>query len=141
MGLTDDGAIAIASALIGDGLVPLFTNANAAIGVGNNGTTFAVGQDMLISETSSASSATDNLRKAMDATYPQRDPDSDGSDNLIRFKATFGTTEGNFHWKEVGVFNSDTAGAGTMLLRVVQDLGTKTSADTWVATLDVTVDA
>jgi len=139
MSLTDVGAEAIASAIIGDGDVTLFNAANAAIGVGDDDTAFAADQTELEAEASSAPGS--SLRKAMDSGYPLRDPDDDGSDNKIRFKATFGTAEGNFHWEEWGIFNDDTEGAGEMLCRVVEDLGTKPGTDSWIFTIDVTVSA
>jgi len=137
MSLTDDGAIAIASAIIGDGGVTLFNEANAALGVGDNNTAFDVSQTTL--EAESSSSGGQALRKGMDSGYPLRDPDSDGSTDKVRFKSTFTTSEANFHWYEWGVFNNTTDGGGDMLLRVVEDLGTKTSGDSWILQVDITV--
>jgi hypothetical protein len=137
MSLTDAGAIAIASALIGDGVIPPFNHANAALGVGDDDTVFAVDQTTLEAEQDSA--ADDSAREGMDTGYPDRDPAGDGSFDKVRFRSTFGAGDGNFAWAEWGIFNSaDTAG-GTMLCRVVENLGMKTSSDSWILTIDVTI--
>lgn len=135
MPLTNDGTNVIASVLLGDGGYTLFDNTNAALGVGDDSTAFAVTQSQLQAE----ANATSSLRKGMNTGYPDRNPDADGSFNLIRFQSTYGTAEGNFSWLEWGVFNSVTSGAGEMLVRVVEDLGTKTNASKWVLEVDLTV--
>ncbi len=135
MGLTTIGCSVIASALLGDASYTLFDNSNAALGVGDDNTAFAVGQTALQGE----SNDTNALRKGMNATYPSRNPDADGSNNKTRYQVTFGTTEANWNWVEWGVFNSSTANTDEMLCRVVEDLGTKTSASQWVFEVDLTV--
>lgn len=72
------------------------------------------------------------MRKAMDATYPS------GASNVITFRSTFATTDANWAWQEWGVFNNATNGSGTMLVRKVESLGTKTSAQTWQFTVTLT---
>lgn len=134
MALTTAGRDYLAAAAIGDDTgtsgqaLTTFNNANAALGVGDSSTAFAAGQTDL-------QAATNKLRKAMDATFPSR------ATNVLTFKSTFGTTDANFAWAEVGVFNSPSAATGTMLCRVVQSHGTKASGDTWVLTHTVTVAA
>lgn len=135
MALTNDGTTAIASFLLGDGAVTVFDNTNAALGVGDDNTAFSANQSQLQAEANS----TDSLRKGMNSGYPDRDPDSDGSNNLTRYQVTFGTSEANFSWLEWGVFNDTSSGAGTMLCRIVEDLGTKTNASKWVLEVDLTV--
>jgi len=135
MALTDAGAIAVASAICGDGGIDLFNEVYAALGVGDDNTEFATDQIELEAE---ANSAGESLRKSVDNGYPLRNPDDDGSTDKIRFRVSFDQDEANFHWQEWGVFNSDDEGSGTMLLRVVEDLGTKTNADTWILEVDVT---
>jgi hypothetical protein len=125
MGLTNAGRDLIAQALIGEA-VTSFANANAYLGVGDSSTAFAATQTDLVA-------ASNKLRKAMDATYPQR------SNNVLTFRATFATNEANWAWNEWGVFNA--AAAGTMLNRAVASLGTKTSAQTWQVTVTLTVNA
>lgn len=123
MPFTNAGRDAIAQAIVG-GTFTAFNNANAYLGVGDSTTAFATSQTDLVA-------ATNKLRKAMDATYPQV------SANVMTFRATFGTTEANYAWQEVGIFNASSA--GTMLARFVQSLGTKTNTSTWQLTVTETI--
>lgn len=101
-----------------------FNNANSYIGVGDSTTAHAFAQTDL-------QAATNKLRKAMDATYPQV------AANVLTFRSTFGTGDANFAWQEWGVFNA--AAAGTMMNRKVESLGTKTSSQSWQLTVTVTL--
>ena len=125
MAMTTVGRDYIAQALVGEAFTA-FNNANARIGVGDSTTAFAAAQTDL-------QAPANKLRKAMDATYPQR------AANVLTFRATFGTAEANFAWNEWGVFNA--AAAGQMLNRKVEALGTKTSAQTWQLTVALTLNA
>lgn len=110
--------------LIGEALTN-FANANAYIGVGDSTTAAAATQTDL-------QAATNKLRKAMDATYPQHTDGTGAATNAqVVFKATFGSAEANFAWQEWGVFNASTG--GRMLNRKVENLGTKTTG-TWSLT-------
>lgn len=101
-----------------------FSNAQAAIGVGDSSTAAAATQTDL-------QAATNKLRKAMDATYPTHtDGVVSGSATAV-FRSTFLTTDANWAWQEWGVFNSATAATGRMLNRKVESLGTKTSSASW----------
>lgn len=133
MPLTNDGANLITSALLGDGDYPLLDNDNAALGVGDDDTSFSANQSQLQAE----SNDTDSVRKGMNDGYPSRNPDDDGSENLTRYQTTFGTSEANFSWEEWGVFNDSSSGSGTMLFRTVESLGTKTNASKWVFEVDL----
>lgn len=124
MPLTNAGRDFIANAIIDNGTPVLFTNANAYIGVGDSTTAFAATQTDLVA-------VTNKYREAVDASFPQI------TGNTITFQATMATGVANYAWQEWGVFNA--AAAGTMLNRKVEDLGTKTSAQTWQLTVDVTV--
>jgi hypothetical protein len=124
MALTDSGALEIARMIMNDAPT-LYTNANARIGVGDSATAFAVGQNDLVA-------ATNKLRKAMDATYPQR------STNVLTFRSTFATGEANWTWSEWGIFNAGPTG-GTMLNRKVEALGVKTSSQSWELTCAITI--
>ena len=115
MALTNDGRDHIAAAVHGVA-VTAFNNANAYLGVGDSSTAFAAAQTDL-------QAASNKLRKAMDATYPQR------SANIVTSQSTFGSSEANFAWNEFGTFNASSA--GTMLQRKVSALGTKSSGQTW----------
>ena len=103
-----------------------FSAANAHVGVGDSTTAFANTQTDL-------QASTNKLRVAMDSGYPDQ---SQGA-NVMRFKSTFSTSQANFAWAEWGIFNA--ASTGTMLSRKVEALGTKTSAQTWVMTADLTI--
>ena len=125
MPLVNAGRDYIANAIINNGPPTYFNNTNARLGVGDSATAFAVGQTDL-------QAASNKLRKAMEATYPQI------SSNVITFRSLFGTGDANFTWAEWGVFNAGPTG-GTMLSRKVEALGTKTSAQSWQLTADITV--
>ena len=100
-----------------------YNNANAYIGVGDSATAFSAGQTDLVA-------ATNKLRKAMDATYPQV------ATNVQTFRSTFATGDANWAWNEWGVFNASSS--GTMMNRKVESLGTKTSAQSWQITVTIT---
>lgn len=103
-----------------------FNNANSSIGVGDSATAFAATQTDL-------EAATNKLRKAMDATYPQV------AGNVLTFKSTFGTGDANWAWNEWAVFNTTAASGGVMMNRKVESLGTKTSAQSWALTVTITL--
>lgn len=109
-----------------------FNNAQAAIGVGDSTTAAAATQTNL-------QAATNKLRKAMDATYPQHTDGVVVGAASITFRSTFATGDANFAWQEWGIFNSTTDGTGRMLNRKVEALGTKTSAATWQTTVTITL--
>jgi len=124
------GASALWQRLIGTA-VTAFDNTNAYIGVGDSTTAAADTQTDL-------QAATNKLRKAMDATYPQHtDSTSAAGAKTITYKSTFATDDANFAWQEWGVFNASTA--GRMLNRKVESLGTKTSAATWAFTITISL--
>lgn len=125
MGLTNTARDTAAAALIGEAITA-FNNANARIGVGDSSVAFAAAQTDL-------QAASNKFRRAMEATYPLR------AANVITFRALFGTSEANFAWNEWGVFNA--ASAGSMLNRKVEALGTKTSAQGWQLTVELTLNA
>lgn len=115
----------IAQDVIGESVTE-FNNAGAHLGVGDSTAAFAAAQTDL-------QAATNKLRKAMEATYPTR------AANVLTFRSLFATTDANFAWAEWGVFNA--AAAGTMMSRKVEALGTKTSAQSWQLTVDITIAA
>ncbi len=100
-----------------------FNNAQAAIGVGDSTTAAAATQTDL-------QAASNKLRVAMNATYPQQTDGVTSAAATITFQSTFGSGQGNYSWNEVGVFNSATAATGRMLNRLVSVLGVK-SAGSW----------
>ena len=124
MPLSDAGRDHIATTVVGKA-VTAFDNANANLGVGNGTAIF----DKTQTDLQGAS----KVRKAMEATYPQR------ATNILTFRSLFGTSEANFAWEEWGVFNA--AAAGTMLCRKVESLGTKASSQSWQLTVDITINS
>lgn len=133
MAITNTGAILAASAIIGaTDLAPVtpLNNANAYIGLGDTNTVFAAAQTDL-------QAPTNKVRKAMtNSTFPSR------ASNVLTFQSTFATTDANFAAGilEFGVFNA--ASGGTMFSRKVDNsLGIKTSAQTWIVSVALTVQA
>ena len=113
----------IADAVIGGSDFPKFNNANARIGVGDGATAHDPAQTDL--------QGTNKLRKGMEEGFPSRDA------NVLTFRAVFDESEANWDWNERALFNA--ASGGQMLNRIVSDLGSKTSAHTWVYTMTVTM--
>lgn len=122
MGMTTAGKTHAVQAQIGES-VTFFNNANSYLGVGDSTTTFSAAHTDL-------QASSNKVRQAVSATYPSR------SGLVVTFRALFATGSANFAWQEVGVFNASSA--GTMLSRLVQSLGTKTSAQSWQLDLDLT---
>ncbi|SEU46572.1 hypothetical protein [Nonomuraea wenchangensis] len=134
--LMHGGASAIWQALLGNGTatagqgLTFFNAANAHVGVGDSTTAAAATQTDL-------QAATNKVRKAMDAGYPQH-TDGTGSGNAtVTFRATFGTGDANFAWNEWGIFNG--AAGGRMLNRKVENLGSKSAAASWQLTVTLTL--
>lgn len=132
------GASCLWQALIGNGTatagqaLTFFNNGQAAIGVGDSTTAAAATQTDL-------QAATNKLRKAMDATYPQHtDATTSGAASIV-YKSTFASADANFAWQEWGIFNSATAATGRMLNRKVESLGTKASGSSWALTITLTL--
>lgn len=121
--LVTAGITLLLNLLIGAGGT-VYSNANAHLGIGDSTTAAAIGQTDL-------QAASNKVRKAMDATYPLV------ATNVVTFRSTFATSEGNFSIQEQGTFNASSS--GTMLNRKVSDLGTKTSASTLQLTMTITI--
>jgi len=126
MGMTDDGLTFHVKNWIGESVTD-FDNANAYIGVGSSDAGFSSSQSDL--------QGASTHRNGMEDGYPSRDPDSDGSDNKVRFKAVFGTGEANFKWEEWGIFNNSSG--GIMHNREVEYIGEKTNKASWTFTVDI----
>ena len=124
MALTNAGRNFIAAAIMNNGPPTWFDNSNAYIGVGDSTTAFAADQTDL-------QAASNKVRVGMDSTYPTI------STNVLTFQATFESGVGNFDWEEWAVFNASSA--GTMLCRKVEDNGTKSSGQTWVFQVQLTI--
>ena len=135
------GASCIWQTLIGNGngtagqSLTYFNNANAAIGVGTSQAASAATQTDL----QAAAGTANQIRKAMDATYPLHTDGTTASSGTVTFRSTFGTADANFSWYEWGVFNSATAATGRMLNRKQESLGSKTSASTWTFSVSLSL--
>ena len=123
MPLTDAGLAFIAEAVIDDDTPTFFDNTNAYIGVGDSTDAFDATETDL-------QASSNKVRKAMEASYPQR------SGAELTFRSLFGTSDANFDWEEWGIFNNSTA--GVMLNRKVEDLGTKADTQSWQITAVLT---
>jgi hypothetical protein len=130
------GASCLWQCLIGNGTgtaaqtLTFFNNGNAYIGVGDSSTAEAATHTDL-------QAATNKLRKAMDATYPQHTDATTSGAATITFRSTFATSDANFAWAEWATFNGSSG--GRMLNRKVASLGTKTSAATWQLTVTISI--
>jgi hypothetical protein len=121
--LLNEGINAIWTLVCG-GAGTAYSNANARIGVGDSDDEFdATDTDL--------QAAVNKTYKAMDVGYPVY-----GTDQKASFKASFGTDDANFAWKEWTVDNG--SGAGKNLNRKVEALGTKTSG-TWALTVELSL--
>jgi hypothetical protein len=120
--------------LIAGFLVSTGVNATA---YGATGAYFAVGNSSAAHSSSSTWLEGTSTMISMDATYPQR------ASNVITFRGTFTTAMANFQWWEWGIWNATSTGSasGSLLNRKLEDpsLGTKTSAQSWQITADLTL--
>lgn len=111
------GATAVFNRLAGLGAVTAFDATNGRMCVGNGTTAAAVGQTDL--------QGASKTRKVFDAAPTI-------STNTFTCVTTFTTTDANHAWEEAGIANSSSG--ATLLNRVVQSFGTKTSSVQWVLT-------
>jgi hypothetical protein len=120
--LLNEGINELWTLVAGTGAV-LFDNGHAYIGVGDDATAAAATQTGLIA-------ATNKKYNPMDTSYPTY-----GSSQKVTHRATFASNDANFHWQEITVANGN-SDASKNLNRKVQDMGTKASNTSWVATLE-----
>lgn len=121
MPMTTAGKVFAVQAIHGEAVTP-FNSANTYLGVGDSNTSFDAAQTDL-------QASTNKVRKLVEAGYPQR------SGLTVNLRAIFSSEQANFAWNEIGVFNASSG--GTMLSRLVQALGTKTSASSWQLDLEL----
>jgi len=119
------GGALLLDKLIG-GAGTTFGNANAFIGVGDSAAAVAVAQTNL-------QAATNKVYKAMDATFPSR------VGQVMTWRATFLSTDANYAWNEMALFNGSNPPTAVMMSRGVSAMGTKTSANSWIATYTIAV--
>lgn len=133
-GATNQGMSDYNGGLTGIGSLPspVYSNANAKIGVGDSATAFAVTQTDLQAIVNAANRRID----AMDATFPTV------SNGLLTFRSTFLAANANFAWQEWVVTNSGAVGSGSLtriVNRAVASLGTKPSSQAWQFTATLTL--
>lgn len=110
------------------GTLNYYSSGSAYIRVGNSTTAASASQTDL--------QGASKTSKAMDAGYPTV------SAQTATWKSTFGTSDANYAWEEVGVANGSGTPDGTaprLLNRKVQSFGTKASGSTWTMQLDLTI--
>ncbi len=129
MPLVQLGRNNIAALIVSTGAMRPWGATGAYFIVGNSTATHTTTQAWMLGASSTM--------KVMDAGYPQRN-----TVNVNTFRATFSTAEANFAWNEWGITNTTSTGdaAQSLLNRKVEDpsLGTKTSAQSWQITADIT---
>ena len=126
--LTTTGARFLARAAIGAGGTNLLNNANAYVGAGSSSTAKTNGDSNLLGGS--------QTWVGMDGGFPTE------SAGVVVWRGTFGTSQGNHAWNEIGVANSATGGAGgDLLFRRVTSLGTKGAGETWVLEITATFSA
>jgi len=82
-------------------------------------------------------STADGRFKGMDAGYPKRNDGTDSTGvNILAYRATFTTSEGNFPWNEWVIKNttataSSTASGTAFNRKVDTTLGTKVNTQSW----------
>lgn len=123
--LLNEGINALWTLVAGTGATE-FDSGHAYIGVGDSNTAAVATQVGL-------QATTNELYVGMDSSYPTY-----GSSQIATWRSTFGGSYANFHWQEITVAsgNSD---AAVNLNRKVQDMGTKASGTSWVASLQITL--
>jgi hypothetical protein len=73
------------------------------------------------------------IATTMESGYPSL------STNQMTFRGVASTEQANFAWECWGVTNATATGTGDLLNRVQESLGTKTSAQSWQFTADITL--
>lgn len=129
--LTTAGLARITSLIVGGGGTA-WAAATCRIGTGDDATAAAVGNTDL----TAAAGSTHRQFQLADNSTPTT------SNGVITVRATFGTGVGNYHWQEWGIDQGTGAGTtvvATLMNHKVTDLGTKTSAASWVFTVTVTL--
>lgn len=115
MPLTNEGRDIISAALAGESYTPL-----------DNTATLAVGDSSATFDKSQIDLQGTKYAPVLDGSYPQRE-----SSHEVAYRITAGKEQANFHWREIGLFNS----GNSMVVRDVQDLGLKPATQIWELTV------
>lgn len=139
--LTYGGASALWHRLISETpSVNEFDESATVIGVGTSSTAASP----LQTDLQAVNDASNRHFVGMESSYPAHSHGTGAENASCTFYASFGTSAGNFTWREFGV-GLGTAGAGgsgsfsLMLNRKVHSFGTKTSSDTWDVFVGVSI--
>lgn len=134
--LLNNGITVMLNILCGVQTTPLFNNAGSRLGVGDSNTAENATQTGL-------QAATNHYWLVADATYPQV------AAQTITWQGTFGGSTANYLWTEFVVDDYGSAGSTASaptydstrvaLNRKMSGQGTKTSGQTWVLTLALTI--
>jgi len=127
--LLDEGINELFTLIAGTGGTQ-FAHANSYMGVGDDATAADHEQTGLLG---AANAGAHKLYVAIDESYPTY-----GTAQKATWRSTFASADANFHWQEITVANG-ADNAAKNLNRKVQDMGTKASGSTWVATLEITL--
>jgi len=105
-----------------------YANATSSLGVGDSNAAAAAGQTDM-------QAALNKVYVASAAAYPTV------AGQTVTFQSSFGAAVGTWAWEECGAFNAaaPVPPGDIMLNRVVQSLGTKAAAATWVLSLAITI--
>jgi len=122
--LLNEGIQELEQLLIG-GTATAYNHANSYIGVGDSDTAAVATQTGL-------QASSNKKYVANDTSYPSR------SSQTLTWKATFGSSDGNFAWNEFTVANGSSDSAKN-LNRKVSSQGTKVSGQTWVITATLVI--
>jgi hypothetical protein len=105
-----------------------YSNANAYIGVGDSTTAASATQTGL-------QAPSNVLFVGMATGYPTA-----GTGQAAVWQSSFGSSQGNWVWNEIGVANGNNPPTtGILMNRLVQSMGTKASGATWVPTLTISL--
>jgi hypothetical protein len=123
MATTTKGAQAIIHLFAGTGSINAFNQTNARICVGDGSTAFAISQTDL--------TGTNKTRKGLDSA-----PVVTTATASADYTSTFGLSEGNHAWNEIGLANS-ASGDYLATRRLLSGFGTKPNTESWTVTLTV----
>jgi hypothetical protein len=121
----NEGLQELIDLICGLGSPTKWDSTNAKLGVGDSNASEAASQTGLQAQTN-------KTYKQMDANYPQR------SGQTAEWRATFGGADANYAWEEYTVVNAAND-AGKNLNRKTASKGTKSSGETWVLSLQITL--
>jgi hypothetical protein len=129
MPLTTWGAAALWLGAVG-AVDAQLSHANALLVVGDGTAAESVANDLMGVGGTAAPEA-----KSLDAGYPT----APGGWLVTTYQTTFDPTEANFHWKEWGL--TSITDPTRMIVRKVEDQGTKQAGQTWVLRVTITAAA